>query len=254
MTENESEFSVTYKNYSSEQLQSALNSIKTKQKSLRGAAKHFDVPQATLSRIMNGKKLNKKPGPEGLMSVEEEDRLKNHIFRCARAGVALNARSIIETALYIISSRKDPTKNASISISRSWVQKFLKRHDDISKRTPEMISKASATVTKEDLLNFYDRTKQELENDGNFHILHDPRRVIGGDESGFALNPEETACYAEKGMKNFYQIANNKEKVQQTVLYNFSASGEMLPPFILYKKTNRAEEIAQKLPGKNNKT
>jgi hypothetical protein len=46
-----------------------------------------------------------------------------------------------------------------------------------------------------------------------------------------------------------YQIANNKGKVQQTVMYNFQAAGGMLPPFILFKKSNRVEEIVEKMPG-----
>jgi Tc5 transposase DNA-binding domain len=239
-----------YKSYSKEQLEAAVLAINTKEKSVRSAALFYKVPKSTLNRIVFGKNSGKKPGPVSALTIDEENSLKQYIFRCAKVGVACNGKTIIDSALYIILSRKDPAQRSTEVLTTGWLQRYLNRHDDISKRAPEMLSKASAPVTTENLKQFYENVKEDLENDQHFHIFEDPQRIFAGDETGIALNPVEKNCYAEKG-SNVYQIANNKEKVQQTVMYNFQAAGAMAPPFILFKNSNQVEEIIEKMPSKN---
>jgi hypothetical protein len=134
-------------------------------------------------------------------------------------------------------------------LSTGWIQKFRRRHKDISKRMPQMISKASAPVSTKNLHHFYDHVEANTEEDGHSEIWKDPSRIITGDETGVALNPEEGKCFAEKGSKQVIQVATNQEKVQISVMYNFQATGEMLSPFILYKRTSKVEEISNKMPG-----
>ena len=45
-----------------------------------------------------------------------------------------------------------------------------------------MLSKSSAPVTKENLMNYYDALQEELEKDGSFQIFDDPRRIFACDE------------------------------------------------------------------------
>lgn len=237
-----------YKNYSEEQLKLAVNSVTRKERSLRAASQTFKVPKETISRWIRG--VNSGERTKSVLDPHEEQHLKEYIFSCAKLGYACSNKVIIDSALHIIWSRKDPVKRNVENLTNGWVQSFLKRHSDISKRTPQMVTKASATVTKQNLLDHFERVKANIDEDGQSDIWSDPRRIFSGDETGVALNPEESKCFAEKGSKQVVQIATNQEKVQVSVMYNFQATGEMLPPFILFKRTSKIEEISQQMPGK----
>jgi hypothetical protein len=97
-----------YKTYSEKRLKLAVRSVKDGERTLRNASKVFQVPKDTISRWKSG--VNTGVRKKSVLDSDEEQYLKGHMFRCAKLGVAFNNKMLIESALHIIWSRKDPAE------------------------------------------------------------------------------------------------------------------------------------------------
>ena len=112
---------IIYKKYNAELIQSAVTNVRTKQKTIHGAAMFYNIPRATLVRHVNGKNSGKKQGKESVLTMEEKDYLVEHIINCAKIGVALNSNAIIESAQHIIESQKIASKSRNRTLTRGWL-------------------------------------------------------------------------------------------------------------------------------------
>lgn len=65
----------------------------------------------------------------------------------------------------------------------------MRRHPDLTIRTPEAVTAASSKVTEKDIRNWFRNVYSYLEDNDWADILLDPARVLNGDETGFSLNP-----------------------------------------------------------------
>lgn len=63
-----------YANYTEEQLERAVDAVKSGELSLRSAAEKFEVPRATINRRIRGKHCGKYGRPT-VFSKEDEDRI-----------------------------------------------------------------------------------------------------------------------------------------------------------------------------------
>ena len=134
--------------------------------------------------------------------------------------------------------------------SSFWFTGFMKRHPNLTFRTPSTVTKASANVSPSDILNFF-RTFCEWLDDNNFrHVFDDPKQVGNGDESGFQLNPTPGKFLAALGASHVYRRATGEPKAQVSVMFNFLASGHVLPPQLILKKSVNAVKVAQAAGGK----
>lgn len=69
---------------------------------------------------------------------------------------------------------------------KGWVDSFIKRHN-ISRRVPEIYSKARNKVTYEEYLQWFAGMKAYLADNNWEDILQDPSRNFNCDESGITL-------------------------------------------------------------------
>ncbi|XP_072395014.1 uncharacterized protein [Diabrotica undecimpunctata] len=157
--------------------------------SQRKAAEQFNVPRATL-QFRTSKKFNEKTtlGPNPILSLEEENRLKHWIITCQDKGFP---------------------------------------------RTPEAVTAASSAVSEKDVKKWFTGVQEYLHRKGYIDILQDPSRILNGDETCFLLFPKNKRVLAVKGSKNVYQIEHHS-KVNLTVMFTFTACGEITAPMIIY--------------------
>ena len=101
-------------------------------------------------------------------------------------------------------------------------------------RKCEALSKASACITKQDIISWFKRTETSLAAEGFDSILNDPSRIFNADESFFILNPSNGRAVVPKGTKNVYEVKNGSEKEGITVMAGFSADGMTVTPQIIY--------------------
>ena len=123
--------------------------------------------------------------------------------------------------------------------SKSWVQRFIERHPNLTPRTAEHLGHMRKAVTKENLEDWFKVFEQFLLSEHGiqakeFLTTENSNRVFNLDESGFPLGATgKLRVMAEKGSKNVYNTATeNKEQI--TVLGCVSADGTFEKPFVLF--------------------
>lgn len=136
-----------------------------------------------------------------------------------------------------------------IFVGRRWLEGFLRRHKDVSIRTPEAISKASANVSESDLRKWHAQVGEYARDYGLEDILEDPSRMMSGDETGMPMNITAQKVLAEKGSKNVSIVEPSNAKQTTTVLFTFSADGHSYPPLVVLPQQRIGKEIAQHYPG-----
>lgn len=70
-------------------------------------------------------------------------------------------------------------------------------------------------------------------------------RVFSGDESGFQICPTTGKVFAQRGTKNVYSTERGASKNNITVMFTFSANGDIFVSTIIYPY--------QRIPEKNSK-
>ncbi|KAL9702723.1 hypothetical protein quinque_006241 [Culex quinquefasciatus] len=148
--------------------------------------------------------------------------------------------------ILIAQPRKNPFKNNCPG--KKWFKLFRQRHPEIAIRTPEFITNASSKVSPEDIKGWYSVIDYYIEQNDLKQILEDPDRMINGDETNFLLNPKTKAVLAMRGSRNVYETERNNSKLAVTVMFSFYASGESVPPTVIYPYKSIPSTIAQSVP------
>lgn len=225
------------KQYSQEVLAQALNDIKSNKKSIYAAAKHYSIPSSTLSDRLKNVNL-KKTGRSPKLSGETEEELAEWLIACAEIGDPKTTDELLSAASELAQLSPDDQKHFKNALpSRSWITAFLKRNPKVSFRTPSTVSRASANVSSNDIVNYIQEVHNYLEKKGLLHLRDDPSAWGNSDETGIDLNPLPRAVLAAKGGKNVYRVETAKPKERVSVMYTFVASGEMLTPQLILKES-----------------
>ena len=113
---------------------------------------------------------------------------------------------------------------------KSWVHRFIARHDDLRLRTPENLGHMRKQVSEAKLRNWFHHLEEFLceEHDiqaSEFLVRENSHRVFNLDETGFPLSStNKLKVISEKEVKNVYSVTS-ESKSQITVLGCVSASG-----------------------------
>jgi hypothetical protein len=115
-----------------------------------------------------------------------------------------------------------------------WYHWFLRRHLEITSRTPKGVIAASACVSEENIRGWFKSVEDILEEENVFDVLSDPESVFNSDETNFMLCPKKNFVLAPTGSKNVYEVEHSQAKGTLTVMCTSSASGKTCPPMIIY--------------------
>lgn len=165
------------------------------------------------------------------------------IIQLAKCGFLIQKGELIVTVQKIVfdGNIKTPFKNGKPE--QKWYSSFLKRHQEISIRTPESIDKARAKLSKEYIKSWF--RSLLLQEKAAMNILADSSRILNADES---LCPKTGKVLGPRGYKNLYQIKKGNEKDNITVLVMFSANGVLCPPCVVYPYVKPPRVIAESMP------
>lgn len=232
------------KQYAQNTLEEAVRMVQAQEISLSKASAQFRIPKGTLHNKIHGKTaLRCKKGPKTLLSDAEEKKICFWILNMAKIGYPVNAKDVRETVANILE-----IKGSKIKPGKKWMQLFLKRHPQITKRHAEIISKARALVTEPMIRKWFQGLREYLQEENADDILNYPERIFNLDETGVQLCPKTGVVLAPKNYRAMYDVAPGQEKQSVTVLCNFSASGGIVPPFIVYPMQRISKELAQSVP------
>jgi len=221
---------ISFKNYTEENVNKALDDIKKGKKSLRQAAEYYRVPKSTLHDKKIGKK-NKKHGGQCAMSFEEERLLAEGIVKFCEWGFPLtrqDMRLLVKGYLDRKGVKIKQFKNNYPGID--WFYNFLCRNNILTERFAQNIKRSRANITKEVIQTYFDNLGQTIEN-------IPPSNIINYDESNLTDDPGKIKVLCRRGSKRVERIVDSS-KSSTSIMMAISGSGVLLPPYVVYKSVH----------------
>ncbi|CAH2101986.1 unnamed protein product [Euphydryas editha] len=224
--------------YSKENLQKAIEAVQdvSNKLSTRQIAEKYGVPRSSLRYHIKNPGHKTSLGPSPTLTVSEESRLEDWIIISARKGFPRNKEDILDTVQKFLS--ENPRPNLT----------FLKRHPKLTIRTSEGVTKASSCVSEKDIRGWFTEIQNYAAEKNLTPILSAPHRIFNADETKFQICPKSGQVLTEKGTKNVYNVEQSQEKESMTVLFTFSAAGNICCPFIVYPYQRLPEKISDSVP------
>lgn len=235
--------------YTQETLEKALNAILRGEISINKASKAYNIPKSTLHNKINNKvPWQRKMGPNSELGFEEERKLARWILNKAKVGFPMHPEEVYDTVKDFLDTNQRNTKFTDNRPGRKWLSLFLNRHQDVTKRNAELISKARAAVTEESLRKWFLELDKFLAEENLLDIKEDPSRIFNADETGIMTCPKTGLILGPKNYKNTYEIATSAEKESITVLCTFAANGTDVPPFVVYPYKRMPPAVVHNFP------
>lgn len=201
--------------------------------SLRKAAAAYGIPVATLGRKKNAnpEKMKSKTGPKTILSTEEENDIVKWVLDRAKIGAPVTKTELLDSVQKYVQSTAKETPFTDDRPSRHWYERFRKRHPELSVRKPQHLSSSRAAVSREDLQDWFQKTRKYLEDKSLLNISSD--RIFNCDESSIFLCPDAESVLAAKGTRAVYKVVDGGKEAL-TVLFMYRADGTRAPPMLMY--------------------
>lgn len=236
------------KTYEESVLQKALEEIR-QGAAIQSTAKKYSLPRSTVQFRLGSKFRKVRPGPNTVLTKEEEDLLEEWINECARKGFPRRKQDIKAAVKIFLKEKPRPHSFKELIPGEHWYKSFLLRHPDLSIRTAESVTKASSNISEKDIRSWFSTNEQYLKEKNWFDVLKEPSRIFNADETCFLLCPKGDKVIAPKGSKNVYEVDVGAAKQNITVMFCFCANGETTPPLVIYPYKRLPAEISAGIPG-----
>ena len=210
--------------------------------SVRAAANKYNVNRTTLHRYVD-KHLKSEgdcsysPNYKNslVFSIEQENELSKYCLTASQMLDGLTTKCIKKLA-YDYAKANDITvpkawENES-SASVAWFRGFMKRHQELSLRTPEATSLSRATAfNKHTVETFFNNYKNVLKK----HQF-EPHAIYNCDETGITTVHKPCKVIAEKGKKQVGKLTSAERGSLVTVCGAVNAVGNAIPPFCIFPR------------------
>ncbi|XP_072400746.1 uncharacterized protein [Diabrotica undecimpunctata] len=236
--------------YTHEDLIKAIDEITSGRLSLNKASSKYGIPKSTLhNKITKKVPFERKMGPSSVLTPFEEERLESWILAKAKLRFPMHPSNVMDAVQNILRGAGRPNKFINDRPGKKWLQLFLQRHPNIAKRNTEIISKSRASVTEESIREWFAELNEFLENDNLLDMIGDPTRVFNADETGMKTCMKSGLVLGPtRKFRNLYEIASGAEKESITVLCNYSAAGDVVPPMVIFPYKRIPKELALSVP------
>jgi len=146
--------------------------------------------RATLQFRRSSRFTKARHGPRPVLGEDEEETIVKWAKECHRKGFPKWGEDIqASIKQYLDSSlRQNPFKDNIPG--PGWFKAFLRRHPELTTRTPEGVTAASSTVAEMDIRKWFKQIEQYFQEKKLTDVLKDPSRIFNGDETNFQLCPK----------------------------------------------------------------
>ncbi|KAJ8228343.1 hypothetical protein LV160_008867 [Aspergillus fumigatus] len=209
----------------------ALDDIKNGRiKSLRAAAKLYEIPPATLHHRAQGRlpRVDQRP-PGHKLTKLEEDSLTEWIISMDTRGAAPRPATVAEMANILLAARGT---NPSPTVGKNWPSAFIKRRDELRTRFSRRYDYRRALNEDPKSLREWFATVQCIINENGIQ----PEDIYNFDETGFAMgliSAQKVVTRAEYYGRRSILQPGNREWV--TAIEAICADGYSLPPCVIFK-------------------
>ena len=236
--------------YGTEKLRQALETVRNGT-AIKTASRQYGIPPKTLRRHRDGNVS--KPGEVKLGSIstvfteEQENVLVSHI-KCMEKSLYGLTTTDIRRLAYDLAERMGVHGkhfvNGSNIAGYDWLSGFLRRHPDLSVRTPEATSISRAVgFNYPQVQRFYGVLKEALD------ITHaSALRIWNMDETGISSVHKPAKIVATKGARSVGKVTSAEREQTVTVLCAFNAAGGFVPPAFIYPRKRMMESLLNGAP------
>ena len=220
----------TRKKWSPKAMEDAMAAVKNGQMTVFRPTKIYNVPKSTLHDRISGKvRHGDKPGPKPYLSSTEEKELADFLVDVAKVGYGRTRKQVCTIAG---SCAHDKGRLESpVVASHGWFVRFMQRQPQLSVRKGDPTANVRMECLTEEVISDYFALLKEEMTKGNF--MNSPNRIYNVDETGISLDGHAPRVIALKGQKKVrYRTSGNKNQI--TVIACVSASGQCIPPFVIF--------------------
>ena len=220
---------VVRKQWSEQQMLGAINSVQKGHLSGNKAADLHGVPRSTLKDRLSGRvQHGTKPGPAPYLSKVEESELSAHLVHVANMGFGKTRRDV-KCLVEQYAIQKNVLKGSAIS--NGWWQRFLERNPILRLRRGDSTAAIRMDVVNmENIKAYFEELKLIFD---EFNFYEHPEAIYNMDETGVPLDPCPPKVIAAKGQKKVrYRTSGKKQQI--TVIDCGNATGQAMPPFIIF--------------------
>ena len=179
------------KKWDPDRMKAAIEAIRNKEMDSYKASRVFNVPQTTLERYVKDRQkssseaVKTKLGRKQVLSCAAENDLAEHCLLMERKFFGLTMADVMRLAyqLAVRNGIKNQFCKRNEKAGRKWLKNFLRRHPQISLRTPEGLSLSRARgFTPESVAQFFEIYEPAMDT-----IQHNPARLYNCDETGITI-------------------------------------------------------------------
>lgn len=197
--------------------------------SYRKVATKYEIDHTVLYRHVKRNGTTKKKGGQTALSEEEEKMLVSRLQICCDWGYPIDpltfrllVKDFIDRQGKTVPKFKDNLPGPDFTFG------FMKRHKDaLSTRICQNIKRSRAAISKETINEYFDNVQVELKD-------VPPCNIVNYDETNLSDDPGRKLIIARRGCKYPERIMNST-KSSISVMFAASGSGEILPPYVVYK-------------------
>lgn len=213
---------------------------------LNAAARGNSVPKATLRRYVFDSNF-KQLGRNTDLPLELEEQLAQHILHMEAMFYGFSTQSVRKLAYQIADINKIPHRfnKEKEAAGKEWLSGFLKRHPQISVRSPQATSLARASGFNRVRVNaFFDLLQDLVDKHG---LTAD--RIYNVDEKGLTAVQKPSKVLAKKGKSQVGSITSAEKGSNVTFVCCMSGIGHFIPPMAVFPRKRMNPQLQDGAPG-----
>nr|XP_047123710.1 uncharacterized protein LOC124806668 [Hydra vulgaris] len=237
-------------NWTMQNMCHAIEAYNSNACSINKAAVNFGIPEATLRRYIK-KSSDQFPINNGrfrpIFSIEMEKLLAEYLIELSKRFFGMTSVQLRKFAYEFAEFNNVPHNfNKELKIAGiDWLSGFLKRHKNISLRTPEMTSLGRIQgFNSPQVAIFFDLLRDLL----TTHKFL-PSRIFNADESGVPTVPTKIPkVFSIKGIKRVGKVVSAERGKTVTIVCSMNAVGIYIPPAFIFPRKNMRNDFMDNSP------
>lgn len=222
--------------YPKQDLETAIQKVRSKELTNSEAAKKYRIPASTLSERVNEKTgvKSKTLGRPTAIPHERELELASDLRTLEKWGFSLSKEEVQETSGNFVNQNELTTPFKGGFPGDDWFINFKSRHDLSVKKAQSVEAVRKKNTDPFIIYDYFEKLQEVL---SELKLETKPDKIWNLDETSVCMEPSKTKVVGAKGKRCTRTTAGSgKENV--TVLTTVNACGKKLAPLIIFKGKN----------------
>ena len=233
----------------------AVRDVILYKRSQKSVANAYCISRQTLRRYIEkahqGEGIEKKMGRKTVLTDEQECELSEYLQAMESSLYGLTPMSVRRIVFKYCEENNIPHSfnSETQTAGRKWFREFMARHQELSIRTPESVSIQRAMGFNEAKVNiFMDVLQKSLFADNAVARRIPPENIYNADETGLTICHKPHKIVVTRGKKSVGGLTSAERGKNTTFLCCFSASGQYIPPFIIFPRARMKDGLLDNAP------